>query len=594
MTWNHPYAPRFIVVDLFCGAGGVTEGLKRVRDEQGRYVYYIAAAVNHDAAAIATHSRRHSETYHFTEDVRDPAVIGQIATLIDALRVLYPDAYVLLHASLECTNFSNAKGGKPRDADSRSLADHMPDYLTALRPDYFTVENVVEFMAWGPLDEAGKPLSRKRGLDYLRWCGLVEDMGYRYHAKVMNAADYGARTSRKRLFLCFNRPGTPFGWPEQTHSKGGKVPGTLPWQPVRPLLDLADRGESIFLPRPKSGKLLSEATFKRIHAGLQKFCRREVFLTQLCASNSQGWNSYPADGPSRTVTTQDGTAVVAPVFVDRGQFGHDPASLEAPSHTLTASHHRPSLASAAFLSQNVFANEPQGLDNPARTLLTGSHYNLVQPYLMQSHGGVPSGKVSSAAAPARTVKASPNEALVQADFLVSQFTGEQVYATDGPAGTVTTSSGSSLATAAFAAGYYSTGDNCSSVDAPVGTITTKDKVALVQAEAGRQKPHTGQGHWFGKCAEFCRANGIADVYMRMLTVRELARIQGFGDDYPFAGSQQTIKKHIGNAVEVTQSEAIGRALWQAAGRMRGKQTESVWCSSAVCRFIEEPSLFNHS
>lgn len=58
----------------------------------------------------------------------------------------------MLWASLECTNHSKAKGGMSRDADSRTLADHLFRYIEALDPDSVQIENVEEFLIWGPLE----------------------------------------------------------------------------------------------------------------------------------------------------------------------------------------------------------------------------------------------------------------------------------------------------------------------------------------------------------------------------------------------------------------------------------------------------------
>ena len=115
----------------------------------------------------------------------------------------HPDSYLLLHASLECTNFSKAKGGQPRDADSRTLAEHLFRYIEALRPDYIQIENVEEFMCWGELDDKGKPVSRDRGVCYLKWVQNVRRYGYDFDHRLFNAADFGAYTSRKRFFGLF-------------------------------------------------------------------------------------------------------------------------------------------------------------------------------------------------------------------------------------------------------------------------------------------------------------------------------------------------------------------------------------------------------
>ena len=107
-------------IDLFCGAGGTSTGihLSGVNTE-------VIACVNHDAEAIKCHQVNHPNAVHFTEDIRDFAVIAKIKTLVDAIRIKDPDAIINIWASLECTHFSKAKGGMARSADSRTLAEHM-------------------------------------------------------------------------------------------------------------------------------------------------------------------------------------------------------------------------------------------------------------------------------------------------------------------------------------------------------------------------------------------------------------------------------------------------------------------------------------
>jgi DNA (cytosine-5)-methyltransferase 1 len=60
--------------------------------------------------------------------------------------------------------------------------------------------------------------------------------------------------------------------------------------------------------------------------------------------------------------------------------------------------------------------------------------------------------------------------------------------------------------------------------------------------------------------KFMRENGIADIYMRMLKVIELKRIQGFPDDYILTGPLDKQKKHIGNSVETGVVKAWLRAI----------------------------------
>jgi len=210
---SNPDEVEFLAIDLFCGAGGTSTGFLNANGKA-----LVIACINHDAKAIESHWLNHPEVLHFEEDIRT-VELSPLVSLLKQYRELYPNAKVILWASLECTNFSKAKGGQARDADSRTLAEHLDRYVITLNPDYIQIENVVEFMSWGPLDDKGKPISRKSGSDYLKWCKHIDSFGYRNEWKELNSADFGAYTSRNRLFGCFAKDGLPIAWPQSTHAR---------------------------------------------------------------------------------------------------------------------------------------------------------------------------------------------------------------------------------------------------------------------------------------------------------------------------------------------------------------------------------------
>ena len=151
---------KLLYIDLFCGAGGTSTGVEKARLENEQCAKVIAC-VNHDKNAIASHAANHPDALHFTEDIRT-LNLSPLVSHLQKCRAEYPEALIVLWASLECTNFSKAKGGQPRDADSRTLAEHLFRYIEAIDPDYIQIENVEEFMSWGDLDEYGKPISRDK------------------------------------------------------------------------------------------------------------------------------------------------------------------------------------------------------------------------------------------------------------------------------------------------------------------------------------------------------------------------------------------------------------------------------------------------
>ena len=231
------------------------------------------------------------------------------------MRTMYPDANTVLWASLECTNFSKAKGGQPRDADSRTLAEHLFRYIEALDPDYIQIENVEEFMSWGDMTDDGKPISSDKGKSYLRWVKNIKKYGYNFQHKILNAADFGAYTSRKRFFGVFAKTGLPIVWPEQTHSREAQCDlskNTRKWKPVKDVLDFTDEGESIFTRK----KPLSDKTLERIYAGLIKFVTggKDAFLSKYYSGHPNSKN-FSIDGPAHSITTIDHHSLVSCKFL---------------------------------------------------------------------------------------------------------------------------------------------------------------------------------------------------------------------------------------------------------------------------------------
>lgn len=294
-------------IDLFCGAGGTSTGIHLASEKTK-----VLACVNHDAKAIESHKLNHPEAVHYTEDVRNFEVVLKLKKLVEKLKLTDPECIVNIWASLECTNFSKAKGGQPKNADSRTLADHMFMYIESIKPDYFFVENVKEFMCWGPICENGKPISKKNGKDYLKWIDTIKSLGYKYDYKILNAADFGAYQSRERLFIQFSKPELLIKWPEQTHSKIENKNSLFPikkWKEVKEILDLEDQGKSIF----ERKKPLVDKTINVIINGIQKALKEqeETFLFKYYG-NGDNYNSI--NSPSGTVTTKDRFAKIHLIF----------------------------------------------------------------------------------------------------------------------------------------------------------------------------------------------------------------------------------------------------------------------------------------
>lgn len=522
---------KLLYIDLFCGAGGTSTGVNAARLD-GEKCADVIACVNHDANAIASHASNHPEALHFTEDIRTLELSPLVAhTAIK--RSENPDAFVVLWASLECTNFSKAKGGMPMDADSRTLAEHLFRYIEAINPDYIQIENVEEFMSWGDMDENGKPLSMDRGRLYRRWVNNVKKYGYRFEYRILNSADYGAYTSRKRFFGIFAKKGLPIVFPEPTHSKEPQK--TLfndlkRWKPVKDVLDLEDEGLSIFARK----KALSEKTLERIYAGLVKFVAggKDAFLVKWNSMNRKGIYHAPSiDEPCPTVATQNRLGVATVQFLSKQYSGHPDSkntSIEEPAGTITCIDHH------AFVSAYYGNGHNHPIDEPAPTLTTKDRLSLITSQFLDMQYG--NGTPASIEVPANTVTTNPKFNLVTVKPCKSYYLMNPQFASAG-----------------------------GSIERPCFTLIARmDKMPpyLVATETGDVaiNVYDTDTPMTVKIKEFMALYGIVDIKMRMLNIHELKRIMGFPDSYVLVGTQADQKKFIGNAVEVNMARVLCEAL----------------------------------
>jgi DNA (cytosine-5)-methyltransferase 1 len=376
---------KLLYIDLFCGAGGTSTGVESAR-HKGEKCANVIACVNHDASAIASHAANHPDALHFTEDIRT-LELSPLVSHVEKMKAEYPEALVVLWSSLECTNFSKAKGGQPRDADSRTLALHLFRYIEAINPDYIQLENVVEFTthSWTKQGKAVKDDS-----DYLRWVERVKGYGYTYGCRTLNAADYGAYTSRKRFFGLFAKRGLPAAWPAPTHT--GKPASSLfgkldRWKPVREVLDLSDIGESIFTRK----KPLCDKTLWRIYAGLVKFVAGDAdaqFLGRYNGQPDQRVNAVPISSPAPVLTVKDRLALVSPSFmVSEYSGGGQHSSLDSACPAILTTPKQKVVSCQPWIMSTNFSNVGSRADEPSKTITANRKCQYLMNPQFYSAGG---------------------------------------------------------------------------------------------------------------------------------------------------------------------------------------------------------------
>lgn len=530
-----------LIVDLFAGGGGASAGIEMATGRQ------VDVAINHDAAAVALHMANHPETHHHVCDVFEA----------DPRAVTKGRPVGLLWASPDCTDHSKAKGGKPiRNKKRRALAWAVKRWAGQVRPRVIMLENVEEFVQWGPLVGPPRELRRcekRKGKTFRRFVSDLKELGYQVEWRELRACDYGAPTIRKRLFLVARCDGNPIVWPEPTHG-----PGLKPYRTAAECIDWSIPMCSIFA-TPEEAKSwakyygmhkprrpLADATMRRIARGVMKYVveAKEPFIVNLA---QRGPREYPIGEPLRTQHAGGNAfGLVAPFMVPR--YGERPGqeprtrSLQDPSPVVVPTGNGGSLVAAHIQrdygnSVGHNAGEPLGTVTPGG----GGKAALVATFLARHWGGMV-GKELDVPHPTITTRGTQDQ-LVAASLSKLRGTSSAADPAE-PLHTVSAGGTHHGAVAAFLQKYYGQGTG-TPLDEPVSSLTTKDRMGLVTVEVD------GESYY------------IADIMMRMLQPRELFRAQGFDDSYVIdrgADGRHLTKteqvRMVGNSVSPPQVEAL--------------------------------------
>lgn len=463
------------IVNLFCGMGGDELGIRDAVYKDLK-MSYRGLSINHWDVAVATMR----------------ANFGNVTTLDCKIEEAVPGDLVpwgtdvhLLWASPSCTHHSRAKGGKPRDNQLRSQPGYVVTWASQTRPWVIIVENVPEFVGWGPLDAEAKPDKAHKGETFRAWVKMIESLGYNVDHKVLCCADYGDATTRRRFFLVAVRRdiGVP-AWPERTH--GDHVSGLPQWRGAGECLDLDNLGRSIFgRPRP-----LAEKTLARLADGAREYWGLELttdMLVKACAPGrklkpfivklNRGATTEDVDRPLTTVSAGGGHHAVCSLVCDHKRNGKvHPAEEPLPTQTTKA---RSSMVTLVLGQHGSAACRPA--TRPVPTVACKGAVRKFEPIVIDNANG-------------DVIRGSHD---------------------------------------------------------PLNTVTLKDQhmLALPILEDGRR----------------------IDIFMRMLTPRELARAHSVPDDFVITGNKTEQTKQVGNSVPVQTARALIRTL---LGKYAAQKTDN--------------------
>lgn len=326
----HPHLP--LIIDSFAGGGGASTGIEMALGRSPDI------AINHSEKALALHAANHPETLHLDSNIWD----------VDPLAVTKGRHVGLLWASPDCKHFSKAKGGAPRDRNIRDLAWVVVKWADFAKPDVICMENVEEFVTWGPVDDDGQPIKELAGVTFDLWLKRLKKAGYKVQWKELRACDYGAPTIRKRWFLIARRDGRPIVWPKPTHgdpkSKDVRKGKLLPWVGAHTCIDWSLPCPSIFDTGPeimakhglRAVRPLAKNTMARVARGMGRYVieLQDPFLVNL----THGGRVEDVAEPFRTITGahRGEKAVVVPSMMSLKGTDRRDSPITAPHPTVLA------------------------------------------------------------------------------------------------------------------------------------------------------------------------------------------------------------------------------------------------------------------
>lgn len=448
-----------------------------------------------------------------------------------------------------CKHFSRAKGAKPVEKKIRGLAWVVVKWARAVRPRLIFLENVREFQDWGPLvaqygcnalirvgandracgwrgvkhgecprcggnveavlDKRGRqamvPDPARKGQTFKRWLAQLRSIGYHVEFRILNAADYGAPTHRRRLFLVARLDGLPIHWPAETHGPNRR----RKWRTASECIDWQIPCKSIF----DRKKPLAEKTMRRIAHGIKRYVldAAKPFIVPVTHNGER--RSHGIDEPLPTVTG-----------ANRGEL-----ALVAPS--------------LVGIGGAEYAGKPKPVDEPSTTVLPNDRRHVVAAFLSTYYGGnMPTDvhRGNAADEPPRTQGTENRHALAAANLIQMNFGGKQWHAVDDPLCTIMAQSNKFALVYSFLVKYFGCGIG-QVIDEPLHTVTTKDRFGVITVSVDGQ------------------LYAIVDIGLRMLEPRELATAQGFPAEYLLPMTKSKAVSAIGNSVCPQVAEALVKA-----------------------------------
>lgn len=497
--------------DQFCGAGGSSQGVRRLSQKMGGGIE-LSLAMNHWRLAIETHNTNFPDADHDCADI----------SACDPRRYQSTD---ILITSPECTNHSLAKGVKrkyqqtntifgnltidPSAERSRATMWDVPRFAEVHNYNLIIVENVVEARTWIMWDA---------------WLHAMYNLGYNHKCVYLNSMHaLPCPQSRDRMYVIFWKKGNKApnlefcplaycnccgkevesvqSW-KNTNKKFGKYKQQYVYRCPRCANEVEPYYYSAFnvidwsKPGQRIGdrkKPLVSNTMRRIEYGLQR-CKDSSFV--IYTDNSSVLNR--ASGISDPMYTQTTRQVAA--LVTKGSYSGGIEHVSSPNYTMTTQHNYGVVGLPILIKNNGGGFHPKYAnilpDKSVGTITTSdSHAFLGVPFIVENRG---------------------QSTFRPIDQAISTQTSMITH------GLVSTQSVNAFLS------YYYGNSQASGMQDPINTVSTRDRVSLVLSSPDNID--------------------INDCTYRMLFPNEIQAAMAFDPDYVVCGSGKDKVRQLGNAV----------------------------------------------
>lgn len=517
-----------LIVDSFAGGGGASSGIEQALSRSPDI------AINHNPAAIAMHAANHPKTRHFTEDVFKVSPRSVTKGRPVGLLWASPDcrhfsrakgskpvakrirglAWVVIKWAVEAAprviilenvrefqewgpvvprwkclscDWKGTEGQatllrkRPRcpRCEAKIVIEELPRVPVpswkewraktkghgGTRAEY---QKLVASSGGGPVLV---PCPERKGLTFKKFTGRLRNLGYTVDYKVLNAADYGAPTHRRRLFLVARNDGLPIEWPAPTHGDPKKIgerdlfSGPLkPWRTAAECIDWSIPCPSIFSRK----KPLADKTLRRIALGVKRYVldNPKPFLV-VCNHGGDEFRGQGVDAPLPTVTAaRDAHGVVIP-HLTKFRTGSVGSGIDEPMPTVTA---------------NSFVKRPGGCAP------IGVVEATITPFVAGVGGRAGETPPTRADAPVGTITAKNDRVLVApvlTPFIAPQYTQSGACPADAPLPTVMAGGMGKqvlITPTLIQTGYgerEGQSPRCLDIETPLGTLVGTSKHALI-------------------------------------------------------------------------------------------------------------------